>query len=913
MSLSPGTRLGRYEIRSQIGAGGMGEVYLADDTVLRRPAAIKVLTGDYSLEQERLHRFEREAYAASSLNHPGIVTIYEIGSEANLNFIATEYVEGESLRDHLRGTQLELREVVDVAMQIASALAAAHQTGIIHRDIKPENVMVRKDGYVKVLDFGLAKLALEESGSSDAEATTQLMVKTEPGRLLGTINYMSPEQARGLEVDVRTDIFSLGIILYEMVAGRRPFSGDTKSDVLAAVLTVEPDPLENHFPEIPDDFNRIINKALRKDREERYQTARELLVDLKKLRQDLEFGLRTGQPILRVARFGGSTTGSDGSTRRSAAPGKADAAPTISDLFINEVKVHPRRVLLALTAIVGLMAAAGYGLYYLLKPGPESFQAMRLTKLTFSGDAVEGQIAISPDGKYVVYVVREGDHQSLWVRQVATSSVVLIVPPVAGSFSGLTFSSDGSYVYYTVQDLNAAVLYQVPALGGPARKLVENAYGPVTFSPDGKRMAFIRGQQNLMIASIDGNNEQTLATCMGGEAWLTPAWSPDGRIIAIGLVSPSDNNTHLIEVEVKDARRKRFASPPWLRLSGLSWLPDGKGLILSGRDLETRLSQIWFLSYPDGKPRRVTNDLSSYIGVSLTGDGSSLASVQGERLANIWIGAIGDGQRPRKITSELGKDDGMSGVALTPAGKVVYTTRATGTQDLWIVDGDSSNRKQLTFNSRSNHSPSVSPDGRHIVFVSDRSGSNNIWRMDLDGANAVQLTNNPGIAGRPDFSPDSRWVVFQITSDDRKTTIWKVSIEGGTPIQLTTDESARPRVSPDGELFACLYSSPLTEDVPAVALIPLSGGLPVKVLKLPAVAKSRDFRWSADGRSLIYIDSANQIYNLWHQALNGEPPQPLTDFGAEEVFRFDVSSDHKLFALARGREGSDVILISNVR
>lgn len=912
MSLSSGTRLGRYEIRSQIGAGGMGEVYLADDTLLRRPAAVKVLTGELARDHERLSRFEREAYAASSLNHPNIVTIYEIGAEAQLSFIATEYVDGESLRDYLRGGSFELRELVDLAVQIASALSAAHQAGIIHRDVKPENVMVRKDGYVKVLDFGLAKLSLDEGVPADTEADTQLMIKTEPGRLLGTINYMSPEQARGQTVDERSDIFSLGVILYEMLAGRRPFSGETKSDILAAVLTWDPEPLAKSFPDIPAELNRIVTKALKKDREERYQTCKEMWVDLKSLRHDLESETRSGRPALRVTRLETSTIGGDGLGQRSTAQPRLDGTATISELFINEIKIHPRRSAVMLTALAVIVAVAGIGLYRWTRPQPEAFQSMRLTKLTFAGDAVDGQISISPDGKHVVYVVREADRSSLWVRQVATSSAVQIVPTETGSFSGLTFSPDGSYVYYSKRNLDRSVLYQVPFLGGAARRLFDDAYGPITFSPDGKRIAFRRGMNKLIVANIDGTGEQLLATCKGGESWLAPAWSPDDRVIVTGLVSPEDNNTYLVEVGLKDGKQKRLPSPPWLRLSGLSWLPDQRGLILSGRDLETKLSQIWFLSYPEGKPRRVTNDLSSYIGVSLTSDGKTLASVQGERVSNIWLGSINGTEPVRKLTSELGKDEGMSGIALTPDSRVVYTARATGTQDLWIVDKDGSNAKQLTFNSRSNYAPAVSPDGQYIVFVSDRSGSNHIWRMDIDGGNAMQLTAGTGIEGQPVCTPDGAWVIYQITGSDRKTTLWKVRIEGGAPIQLSGDDMDNPTISPDGQFVACHYTGPKTSE-PSIALLPLSEGAKLRMFRLPTVARSRDFRWASDGRGLIYIDSANRVYNLWYQSLDGKQNQQLTSFSTDEIFRFDILSDRGIIALARGHEGSDVVLIANVQ
>jgi len=294
MPLPPNTPLGRYEIRALIGTGGMGEVYLAYHTSLRRQVAIKLLPAEFTENKGRLGRFEREAYAASALNHPNILTIHEIGEHEGHNFIATEYVEGESLRQHISRAPMELRETLDVAQQVASALAAAQQVGIVHRDIKPENVMVRKDGLVKVLDFGLAKLADETQEAAmqahpDAEAPTMTrVVNTEPGMVMGTANYMSPEQARGLEVDARTDIWSLGAMLYEMVSRRPPFEGATPTDVMSMILHREPASLLLYRSDVPDELERIVEKALAKEREERYQLAKDLGLDLRRLKQRLE-------------------------------------------------------------------------------------------------------------------------------------------------------------------------------------------------------------------------------------------------------------------------------------------------------------------------------------------------------------------------------------------------------------------------------------------------------------------------------------------------------------------------------------------------------------------------------------------------------------------------------------------------
>jgi serine/threonine protein kinase/Tfp pilus assembly protein PilF len=299
LPIASGTKLGRYEIRSKIGAGGMGEVYLAQDTKLDRKVALKILPAEVAAHPDRMKRFVQEAKTASALNHPNIITIYEIDDTGSGHFIATEFIDGKTLRQHLRNTPLKFGQVLDVAAQIASALSAAHTAGIVHRDIKPENIMLRTDGIVKVLDFGLAKLTERLSPDSvDMEAPTRPVVNTEPGRVMGTAIYMSPEQARGMEVDARTDIFSLGVVIYEMVAGRLPFEASNTNEILASILSDnEPLPLARYARELPPEFERIVSKALRKNRDERYQTIKDLLIDLKSLRQELEFERKVARSV----------------------------------------------------------------------------------------------------------------------------------------------------------------------------------------------------------------------------------------------------------------------------------------------------------------------------------------------------------------------------------------------------------------------------------------------------------------------------------------------------------------------------------------------------------------------------------------------------------------------------------------
>jgi TolB protein len=345
----------------------------------------------------------------------------------------------------------------------------------------------------------------------------------------------------------------------------------------------------------------------------------------------------------------------------------------------------------------------------------------------------------------------------------------------------------------------------------------------------------------------------------------------------------------------------------------LVWLSDGSGLILSGRDLETQLSQLWIISYTDGGLRRITNDLSSYQGVSLTADGKTAVSVQQNRLSNIWVAPETDASIGRKITSEVGKDEGLSGVAWTPDGRIVYTARVTGTQDLWIVNQDGSNNRQLTFNVKANFSPAASPDGRYIVFVSDRTGNIELWRMDPDGGNPVQLTDSSGIEAEPSFSPDGKWLVYLVLDSNNKPTIWKMNIDGSNQRQLTEMDSGRPTVSPDGKYLACDYGVARPEAPIKLAVIPFEGGPPAKLLDLPVVVKSRTFRWTSDGKALVYIGDGDRVHNLWSQSLDGSPPKQLTDFKSDRIYRFDLSRNGKGFALARGNESSDVVLISNFR
>lgn len=908
-SLPAGTRLGRYRVKSELGAGGMGRVFLAEDTELERLVALKILSPIFANEAVGIRRFIQEARSASGLNHPNILTIHEIGQFESLRFIATEYVQGETLRQKLQQKALDLREILDIIAQAAGALNAAHEAKIIHRDIKPENIMIRHDGLVKVLDFGLAKLVRKNQEPLNGKIDSSAWIDTTPGLILGTVAYMSPEQARGRTTDARTDIWSLGVCLYEMIAGVKPFTGETNSDTIASILRSEPQPLEES---VPAGLRRFVQKALEKESENRYQTIKDFLADLKDSERELYFeGGNWNTATRPSAAFNHRITTNNTPVNQSTNITLGTTGPIIEGK--RQIK---NNILFALFAVLFLGIAASGGIYYFISASKKTptFETMRFAKLTYSGNVVGERVAISPDGKYTVYAVQEGGDESLWVRHTETSGNLQIVPPAQVQYGGLAFSPDGNYVYYSMMEKKGVTaLYKVPVLGGEARKLLDNVERPVTFSPDGKSMAVVRDERLLMTADPEGGNLKVLATASEGKRWNLLAWSPDGRIIVGTLFSAVDNNTHLVEISLKDGTEKPLNSPPWMRISGMAWLPDGNGLTLSGRDLETKISQIWLITYPEGEIKRLTNDLNHYLGLSLTADGKTIASIQYERVSNIWSASREDARLTRQITFDKDKDEGLSGVALAPDGKIVYTARMTGTPDLWIVNPDGSGKRQLTFNARSNFSPAISPDNRYIAFISDRAGSSSVWRMEMDGGNPKQLTNSPGIAALPTFSKDGKWIIYQFTGIDNKPTIWKVDVEGSTAVQLTEVYSLKPAVSPDGGFFACYYGEPTKDSRSRVAVIPMSGGEPVKLFDLPLVVKAPIFRWALNGQEIIYADNRDRVYNLWSQSLTDRPPVQLTEFSSEEIFRFDVGDSGGDFVLVRGHESSDVIVIDNFK
>ena len=922
-----GRSLGHYDIIDKIGAGGMGVVYLARDTRLNRKVALKLLPPFFTQHPDRLRRFQQEARAASALNHPNILTIHEVGHVDSAHYIATEFVEGESLRDRINRGPRKIKEALDIAMQVAGALASAHEAGIIHRDIKPENIMLRQDEFVKVVDFGLAKL----TSQLDAESEASTIVNTDEGIVMGTAQYLSPEQARGLKVDARTDIWSLGCVLYEMVAGRSPFTESTQGDVIVSILEREPPPLARFSGQVPSELQRIVSKSLAKDREKRYQSAKDLLIDLKNLRDHLEFEAKleySVQPAItseaRTDRLAAVEDTQEPSARTTEL---IPPQPTSSaEYIVTQLKLHKKRVAVATAAMLAVLAAVSFGAVRLYKSYWQSdpskqpatpLQTMKITRLTSTGRA--SQAVISPDGRYVVHVSSQDGQQHLRVRQVNTSSDMQIVPPAEVRYAGLTFSRDGDFVFYVVSDKNnyQTSLHQVPVLGGTPRKLISNVGSAVTFSPDGRRLAFIRqfteqGEHGLMVANADGSGEQRIAVRKFPNFFKSVSWSPDGKTIACGAGSHVPvYNSYVVEVPVEGGAERPVPSQGWTFVGEVGWLQDGSGLILAASEQASAGfdSQIWFLSRQGGEVRRITNDLNNYSGVSLTADSSRLVTVQSETISNIWLVPGGDANRAAQITHGAGKRDGKDGAVWMPDGRIVYVSKESGNDDIWIMNGDGSGQNQLTSGAGINSNPTVSPDGRFIVFTSTRDGAPHIWRMDVDGGNAKQLTSGSG-ENHAQFSPDGKWVVYTLFAG--KPTLWRVSIEGGAPSPISEKTLSAPAISPDGRMIAAVYWDEQPNSPARIAVMPFEGGEVTKIFEVPQ-SNWANVRWTPDGNALTYVSTAGGVSNIWNQALAGGAPKRLTDFKSDQIFWFDWSGDGKQIVASRGVETNDVVLVSNFK
>jgi serine/threonine protein kinase len=885
-----GQTVSHYRILEKLGEGAMGVVYLAEDTHLARQVAIKFLT-----DSEHHHyraRFLREARAVSTLSHPHIAIVHDYGETAEGQpFIVMEYIKGETLSDLLHSSSLTIKQAVEVVEAAAEALAAAHAKGIIHRDIKPSNVIVNKEGQVKVLDFGLVKQLHEERALEAGPDANTLLARTSSNIIIGTPLYLSPEQAMGTDVDARSDLFALGALLYECLAGRPAFSGGSVIEIGAQIIHFNPPPPSSINKRVNPELDRITLKALAKKPDSRYQTASEFVADLRATRSalDKEDGHRTQRLVV-------------------SKPSHSSAFKSLSDSLS-----RPRLSIgfFILAVLIGIAIV-----WYVIQWRPQlkrvPFQNMAVTKITNTGRSLTAEV--SPDGKYIAHVLEDAGQQSLVLTYMATASNVVIAPPSDVRYQAITFSNDGNYIYFMRHEKNeTGLLYQVPALGGSSRKILSNVDSKITFAPDGKRFAFVRfdkgkGEYSLMVAQTDGSGERRLAMRSNPDLFSIYglAWSPNGDVIAC-LDGSFTGGFHMrvIEVKVADGVEKPISSRTWFGITRVAWLKDGTGMLITVAEESVSPIQIWFLSYPEGQAQRVTNDSNDYRDLSLTADSHTLVSVQHSRLVTMWVAPNADSNRALQITSGVGWTYGL---AWTPDNRIVYSTMASGKLDLWTMASDGTDKVQLTNDAGSNYHPAVSSDGKTIFFSSSRTGPFSIWRMDVDGNNQKQLTDTSSDI-HPYPTPDGLWVVFQRGGGGGgRPTLWKVPVDGGNAVQLTDANLSVPVVSPDGKMIACRYLD--ENNAQKIAIISSQGGSPSKVLNIPIHPWQR-IRWTKDGSALTYVDVRAGIANIWSQPLDGSPARQVTDFRADQIFSYDWSRDGKQLACERGVETNDVVLITD--
>ena len=924
--LAVGLDIGRYRILGVLGEGGMGKVYLALNISLGKKVALKFLPPEFARDTNRVQRFEREARFASAPDHPNVCVVHEIGqTDDGSHFIAMEYVDGMTLRERLRLKRLTLKEALDVALQVAWALRAAHAVSVVHRDIKPENVMLSKDGYVKVLDFGIAKLNSQpRSAREQREVSTMAQLRTAPGMRIGTVKYMSPEQLREQPVDPRSDIWSLGVVLYEMVTGVTPFEAPTPNDIIALVLNKQP-PEFAFGAEVPGEFQAVIRRALTKDLAGRYQSVNDFAKDLRNLRRELrrlsELHVAAASELLTQPTLNLDPVDSKEQTVPVNRNGsiffriKSQAVLT-ADFLFSEIREHKKTaifsgatVMLLLLFLAPKIPPVANWLFRSPSKNQQStttWEPMQITPLTNSGNSVCA--AISPDGKLFAHAEEKDGMQQLLVTGIVTHGTSVAVPAAPVHYRGVTFSRDGTYLYFTrIEKNEAGILYQMAWPGNAPRKIKDGVDSPISFSPTGDRFAFVRfdaarSEYSLMTAEVDGAREEVIATRRDGKTFSVagPAWSPDGAKIVCAS-GHWDNGYHmnLVEVDPGSRQEKTLGSQEWFSVLQVAWLEKDGGLIINAREKPTSPHQLWRISYPLGQSEKITNDIAEYRGVSLSGE--KIVSLRVGWLWKIWVAPATDVDLATPIVKGVGLSYGL---AWTGKGKIVFSSMAQDTLNISLVDPDGSNQTQLTVNAGDNYTPAASADGRFIVFASNRSGTFNIWRMGAeDGSNPKQLTFTNGNF-YPTFSPDGQWVAYD-NQTNLTLSVWKVPSEGGDPIELTS-KYRMPVFSPDNQFIACRYD--LESGSRGIAIIPAQGGAAVRRVPIPVLEWQR-VQWSASGNSLTYIDAVGGTSNLWTYDLNSGSTKQLTHFQGDQIFAYAWSPDYKQLAYERGTKVSDVTII----
>ena len=884
-----GQNISHYSILEKLGEGGMGVVYKARDTHLDRFVAIKVLPAEKVADPERKQRFVQEAKAASSLNHPNIVTIYDIGQAEGVDFISMECVAGKTLDRLIPRHGMRLNEALKCAVQIADALARAHSAGIVHRDLKPGNIMVNEHGLVKVLDFGLAKLT-EATPAEGDESTLTMRPTTEEGKIVGTVAYMSPEQAEGKKVDARSDIFSFGSVLYEMVTGGPAFHGDTKASTLAAILKDNPRPASQLVDGLPREVERLISRCLRKEVNQRFQHMDDVKIVLEELKEESDSGVLGAAGVSRP---------------------------------------KPRRRLAWALSVAAVLVLAAVGVWLFRSQSEAPRAPLAVVPLTTYPGSEEGP-SFSPDGTEVAFAW-DGEKQDNWdiyVKQIGVEPPYRLTNDPAMDYSP-AWSPDGRFIAF-LRGLSAsktAIMF-MPQRGGSERILAEidgtvasELRGPyLSWTPDSKWLvgpASTTGQRGwaLHLYSTETGEQRTLTNPPSEEIGDTaPAVSPDGRTLVFSRVSPDFYNVTLWLLRLGEGYRplgkeEKVQSGNMTNL-GAAWLPDGSEFVVSsGTGMNLGL---WRMALSNGAiPKRINLDASNAFTPAISRLGNRLAFATVKYDLNIWrIDLKGPGQEPGKPTRFIASTQAELYVDFSPDGRrIAFVSQRSGTDEIWTCDDDGSKAVQLTsFGGAEVYGASWSPNSQNIAFTAVQKGmKDDVYVISANGGAPRRLTTHPAEDKWPYWSHDGKWLYFTSTRSGREE-IWKMPSSGGEAVQITRNSGHMPEESADGKFLYYMKGWPRAVSVWRASV---DGNQEAKVLD----SVHRDGLWTVGKEGIYFFRTPDKMGHsdiCFHEFTTGQTRKILTI--QRPVYHIAVSPDGRTILYPQFDEiGSDLVLVENFR